>query len=252
MIPAPKPKVTAGLYASLLGLEVPKVVLPKVRIFPFERLKRVEAAFTSADLVPAPSMDRELVDGVVEAHERGAPPAEVARLVLDRYDEGGSAPLAALVERLCANPHFSGREETLRQTLEAHRMGLDAVTVFPLVPMIEGVLYPYLIGLAEEDKMSMRQMAKEMRSLPVFGVGIEGCACLICFLEASLYQHWKRGDDPEPIYEYARLNRNRLAHGGQKAGTRTDTLRCLLVLETVGALLRGLDELQDTEDGPDD
>lgn len=154
MFRPPQLKNTVGFYVSLLGLDVPKVILPKVCLYPLERLERVKEAFTSADLIPAPSMDRGLVDEVVAAHERGAPPEELTRIVLNRYDKDCSAPLATLVEGLCTNSHFSGREETLCQTLEAHRMGLDAVTVFPLVPMVEGVLYPYLMSRSTSTRRS--------------------------------------------------------------------------------------------------
>ncbi|MDP9474230.1 MAG: hypothetical protein M3R38_00745 [Actinomycetota bacterium] len=243
---------TSGLSAPLLKIDVPRVVLPEVEHFrvrpwvtpPFiERLRRVREALTAADLVPAPSMDEGLVDEVVEAHEGGASPEELGELVLSWYDAHESTRLAAVVDSLCESPHFADREATLRQTLEAHRLGLDAVTVYPLVPMVEGVLFPYLLTLTEEKKMSSNRAVKLLGGLPVYGVGLAGVSRLIGFMEASLYGQWRPGDRPEAVEERAELNRHRLAHGHLKAGTRLDARRCFLVLETVAALLGAWDEL---------
>ena len=256
----------AAVSAPLLKIDVPSVVFPKVpwvtipettrqfvRIPLLERLGRVKDAFAAAGLVPAPSMEPGLVEEVVEAHEDGASPEELSRLVLDCYDADGAAKLASVVEGLCESPHFAGRETTLRQTLEAHRLGLDAVTVFPLVPMIEGVLEPYLRALTDEqNQMSGKQVARALKEMPVYGVGFAGTSRLVGFLEARLYERWRPGDDSGTVEGYAEINRHRLAHGYLKEGTRVDALRCFLALETIGALLAAWDELlreEEEEDG---
>ncbi len=255
----------ADVSAPLFKIDFKSVVFPKVawvtlpettsRLFRVpvrEQLGRVKDAFAAAGFVPAPSMDPGLVEEVVEAHETGASPEELSRLVLDRYDADGAAELASVVDRLCESPHFAGREATLRQTLEAHRLGLDAVTVFPLVPMIEGVLAPYLRALTEEERMSGKRMASVLREMPVYGVGPASALRLIGFFEARLFEDWWPGDDPGAVAEYAEINRHRLAHGHLKQGTRVDTLRCFLALETIAALLAAWDELlrEEEDDSP--
>lgn len=210
---------------------------------PFEQAQRTEAAFKHADLLPAPSMGAKLVEAVVEAYEEGAEPEELCRKVLGHYDADNAAALEGVVKRLCSSHHFAGRELILCQTLEAHRAGLNAITVYPLVPMIEGVLSPYLSDLTGEEVRS-KKMAEALEQLPVRGVGLEGMARLIGFVETQLYKKWKPGDDLKVLDEHVALNRHRLAHGGRMLGTRVDALRCFLTLELVATLLKAWDELR--------
>ena len=241
--------VMSVAFPRVPWVKIPETRLPRIRITVFEELGRVRDAFEAAGFVPAPSVEPGLVEEVVEAHENGASPEELARLILGRYDEDGGAKLALVVDGLCESPHFASREVTLRQTLEAHRLGLDAVTVFPLVPMIEGVLEPYLRVLAEEkDGISGKRMASMLKEMPVYGVGLVGVLRLIGFLEARLYRKWRPGDDPAAVEGFEEINRHRLAHGHLKQGTRLDTLRCFLALETIAALLAAWDGLVEEKD----
>jgi hypothetical protein len=238
-----RPRMLAALRGPLVEVDFWRFAFPKNT--PFERLRRVKAALVPAGLVPAPSMGKDLIDELVEAHEAGATPEELCEMALARYDADDSAKLASVVERLCDSLHFAGREETLRDALEAHRRGLDSLPTFSLVPMIEGVLAPYMREITGKKKLGHNGMAKEIADLPCYGAGIEGSMILVAILQARTYGHWKPGDAPEIIDEFAAVNRHMMAHGGLLRGTRLNTLRCFFILEQIAALLDAWDRMQE-------
>lgn len=252
----PLTSITQGIRSAVLrtstkplleAFDVRRLILPAATswLAPFERARRVEKAFGSVGLVPGPSMDEGFVERIVATHENGADPEEICRDVLDYYDANGAAVLADVIERLVSNPYFADREKTLRQTFEAHRQGYDAITVYPLALMIEGVLVPYLREALDKKKIKHNELADHLGHMPFLGgIGLEGPACLIGFMEAHLYDWWNlaEGED-ERVDEHMALNRHRLAHGALAQGTRMDTLRCFLILDLIAALLKAWDAL---------
>ena len=207
----------------------------------FRQRERVEAAFAAADLVPSPSMDQALIERVVEAHESGATPDQLAELVLAEYDRDDCARAAALVERLCKSDDFKGREFVLRQTLLAHRAGYDAITAYALVSMIEGVTIPFLAEMTDAGWVNHNGIARELQEWPLWVVSVvrsEAYACLLRYVEDRLYHraHWKT-EDPATRGDFAVLNRHRLLHGIALQGTRIGALQCFLVLDIIDALL---------------
>ncbi|MDP9380271.1 MAG: hypothetical protein M3Q29_08975 [Chloroflexota bacterium] len=215
----------------------------------FARSRRIEEAFSCADLVPSPSMSHELVERVLEAYEAGAGRVEITEMVMSECDADGCRLLGEIVDKLRVNPYLAGREETLRQTLEIHRLGFDAVSSYPLVPMIEGVMVPFLQELTDK-KVGHNRIAGELGEMPVqvgYAVGIEGLSCAIAFMESRLYKSFDWTSDAIARSNYIDLNRHLLLHGMAVQGTRENTARCFLLLDLVGALLPAVDRMLDEE-----
>lgn len=258
----------APLVESLNGLAPVGSALDFSHLFPrvnwpwleeFAERRRVRDAFEAADLIPSPSMTQDLIDRVVAAHEHGAQPDELAAIVLEAYDANDCALLRGLVDQLCVSPDFAQRVPVLRDTLAAHRAGLDAMTTHSLVAMIEGIMVPFIAEVSDSGKWPKHNdIADELKSWPAslaWGVGSEGYGCLITYLKDHLYgtAHWKT-EDPATRGRFEVLNRHRLLHGMAVQGTRLNTLRCYLILDVIEALLpavRGLLKRYGKEDAAD-
>jgi DNA-binding MarR family transcriptional regulator len=219
---------------------LPKFDLPWLE--EWARTSRVQDAFLVVELVPAPSMDSALIQRVVDAYQTGTSSEEIMGMVLAEYDVDECARTALLVDRLCASEDFADRRPLLEQVLVAHRQGLDAMTVYALVPMIEGVMSSFIFEHGGRVKWPKHNdLAEVLDELPlsiVSAVGWAEYACLVEFFRESLYKNadWK-AEDPETRAQHLNLNRHRFLHGLARQGTRAHTLRCLLILETIAMLL---------------
>jgi hypothetical protein len=207
-----------------------------------ENATRVEAAFTAVNLVPSLSMDRGIVDRVIATHEAGASQNEICAMVLSFYDEAESANVKAIVDRVELSPHFASRSDVLRDVLSAHRSGLDSITTYPLVAMIEGVLITALIPYVNDPKTELRhnmlaQYFLETPAIVALDVGLAPIISIVAFMEGSLYHSSNWWDDEEIRRNYVELNRHRLLHGMAERGTRMNTLRCFLILDLIAEIL---------------
>jgi hypothetical protein len=235
-------RVSERLFGLLYGFDLGARVMPWAAwwLASPPRARRVEAAFGRAELVPGPSMNVGLVRGVVEAYEARGTRDEICGKVLDHYDEGNAAALAGVVERLSSTTRLAGREDVLRQTLQAHKAGLDAIGVFPMVPVIESVAVACVLALAGEDR-GPHAAGVVPAEVPESGTGVDNLACLVGYLEAHLYN--PQEECTRAADYYVELNRHRLARLRQAGGTRMDTLRCFLLLDLVVAFAEALNDL---------
>lgn len=217
---------------------------------------RIRDAFTALELIPAPTMDEHLIDRVVAEYENQTPHDEIHQIVLDHYDEDDCNRVAHLVEELLCAPDLVDREAVLRDVLSAYRLGLDAITAYPLVAVIEGVLITALVPYVTEPKKDLKhnKLADLLGDIPLVataGIGFEAIVSMLAFMEGSLYHssHW--WDDEEKRKNYIKLNRHRLLHGMAYRGTRLNTLRCLLMLDLVAKLLPKMREYFSDVEGED-
>lgn len=206
------------------------------------REARAQEAFEGAGLVLAPSMGDELIESVAEVQDRGGDPAEVEQLVLDYYDADDCRRLERLIDGLCERPEFTGWEKRLRQALAAHRMGWDELPAPVLVPIIEGVLAPYLRKPNEGDRWVKhgeipQRLEGDGKLAVVAAVGFTSYFTLLTFLKEHLYYSYQWSLDPDATTTAGRLNRHDLVHGRHKSSCRVHTVRCFATLDVIAALL---------------
>lgn len=200
---------------------------------------RCKAAFTAVELTPTPSMGRDFIKHVVESAENGATKEQVWEELIVHYDADGCARMASVTDLLSQNPVFEGRSVTLEQTLQAHRAGLDAIAVFPLIAMVEGVLLPFADEVVPNRERGFRHLPEALwQAADTNLVEPAAVSCLIAFLTKHFFAEWRPGQEADPTdADLTTLNRHRHYHGGARRGTRLSTIRCLLALEVLGVVL---------------
>ena len=223
------------------SIDIDQVVRAITELERYAGDQRVEDAFIFVDFIPSPSVDKDLVDRVTEAHETGEPRERIESLILASFDADNSDSVACIVEKLLKMPEFSDRREVLNDVLAAHRAGLDAITTYPLVCMVEGVLISAIEPSVTDKKKELRhnKLKDHMETMPVSiarSVGFEAVSSMLAFMEGSLYHSAYWWDDEELRTNYIELNRHRLLHGMAPRGTRLNTLRCITMLDLIGSI----------------
>lgn len=208
-------------------------------------------AFREARFVLTPAMPVELRTAVCEAHKAGAPLDTLALKIVEHYDTHTTL-LNELVNRLCAAPEMVDREKVLQQTLEAHRAHYDAMTVYALLPIIEGItiqapntIFPMKEKKGKKIVLPINKMSRELGNLTLkrLPTGVRHAArllSLIAFAESHLYKSFNWTNEEERRAAMETLSRHTYLHGLIHHGSRADTLRCFLILDLIVAVMRDI------------
>jgi len=176
---------------------------PRARVAPLNPPDpmRVAAlpAFREARFVITPTMPLGIRTKVYEAYKARESVDTLERTIVDYYDSQ-PALLDALVDCLCADSAMDGREDVLRQTLKAHKDHYDAMTVYPLLPIVEGITVRATDTIFPGVKPF--KMARKLRDLTPkrSRIGIRNVAALstlIAFAESHLYKSFNWDNEAE-------------------------------------------------------
>lgn len=199
-------------------------------------------AFRAARFVITPTMPVDLLTTVHEARKAGPSIDALERAIVTYYDSHPEL-LDALVGRLCTAPTMVGRKEVLQQTLKAHRDRYDAMTVYALLPIIEGItIRATSTAFASVTPFKMAQKLRDdsLKRWPI-GTRIDtALRTLIVFAESHLYKSFNWDNEDERRESMATLNRHTYLHGVTRHGSRADTLRCFLILDLIVAVMRDI------------
>lgn len=208
------------------------------------RDKETRDAFNFASLFPSPYTDENLRLQVVAAYKAGKTATHIQGLVMTHYDARNAARVSKIVTQLKKNPWFKGREDVLSQTLEAHRQKLDAISTYPLVSMIEGVLRRYLMAIEPQLKVAEKAEYKvlkvalwEMLCLAPYTVGLPEASGAIEYFGEHVAANFKWSNPPQEDVADEELHRHPLLHGHSLRGSRLNTLRCFLMLDFIAAMM---------------
>lgn len=202
--------------------------------------RRTIAAFQNLDLIPSPSVDRALVDQIVNAHEANESEDTILELVLQHFDADDCAAVAKIVDRLCISTDFKARAEVLQDALTGHRAHLDTITCYPLVAMIEGLVVPLLSEIVGGGNVKHYQIPEILEEVPAsvaYAIGLEAYDCIIEYFRGHLYENFDWQKQPDKARDFINLNRHCLSHGHAARGTRLNTIRCFLVLDVMAVML---------------
>ena len=212
-------------------------------------------AFYEYGLISSPSMPSALVTEVVVSHSSGVPAEEVHDKVLSFFDEDGCIVLGDIVEGLIASGVFPGRDGVFRDTLTAHRMGLDCITTLALVPIIEAItteaFTPWIGSKLKHNQIAptLKDLVDDLPAGWVKAGGIAHITTTIKYMETFLYQPVYSDNPLRTNTDHPR--RHALAHGWAKAGTRMNTIRCLLILDCLRIFLPILRQMYDPVEDKD-
>ena len=213
-----------------------------------------KAAFATVSCVVPVNDLAALRDEVIALHQAHADPPAIGGHICAYFDREPSA-LDVLVDRVVRasglwGPDREGDVRTvLNETVRAHRNGLDAVAVYPLIPLVEAALRPVAERLTGRGDgaggLSFDQLSAIARH-PTIGRGVLtrvlGSLGLAGYLGGYFYRSTRtieRSDDGHPVVPLAASQRHVAVHALVIGGERLDTIRCFLLLDQLAHLLEG-------------
>lgn len=144
------PKMPTEYFLPLQGMANLRINWDKLHDMVIETGTREALEF--AGLIPSSHMSKAFREELVsvyqeregEAREPREVSAEIEALALRHYDANNCQLVADMVERLKPAPELKRNKEVLDDVLKAHRAGADAITMHPLVLLIETMAFPFV------------------------------------------------------------------------------------------------------------